>query len=61
MKDENLRIGNKKLYSSDIVWQEMIMNISDETIEGEYQSQSILNDFTKPDLKGQLYQLLILT
>ncbi|MCD1147834.1 DEAD/DEAH box helicase family protein [Peptoniphilus sp. KCTC 25270] len=53
MKDENLRIGNKKLYSSDIAWQEMIMNISDETIEGEYQSQSILNDFTKPDLKGQ--------
>lgn len=52
MKDENLRVGNKKLYSNDIAWQEMIMNMSDETIEGEVQSQSILNNFTKPVSNG---------
>jgi len=49
MKDENLRVGNKKLYSNDIAWQKMIMNMSDEIIEGEFQSKSILNNFTKPD------------
>lgn len=53
MKDENLIVGNKKLYSNDIAWQEMIMNMSDETIEGEFQSKSILNNFTKPNSNGE--------
>lgn len=54
MNDENLKIGNQKLYSSDATWQEMIINMSEDKIEGQIENQKIMNDFSKPDSRDDI-------
>lgn len=54
MNDENLKIGNKKLYSSDAAWQDMIINISEEKIEEQIESQEIISQFSKPESEEEI-------
>lgn len=49
MNDDNLKIENHKLYSSDVAWQDMIISMSEEKIEGDLEANEILNNFTKPE------------
>ncbi|HFD6749671.1 TPA: DEAD/DEAH box helicase [Enterococcus faecium] len=57
MNDENLKIGNKKLYSSDSAWQDMIINISEEKIEGQIENQEIISQFSKPESEDEIIPL----
>ena len=49
MNDDNLKIENHKLYSSDVAWQDMIISMSEEKIESDLEANEILNNFTKPE------------
>ena len=49
MNDDNLKIENHKLYSSDAAWQDMIITMSEEKIEGDLEANEVLNHFTKPE------------
>lgn len=57
MNDDNLKIENNKLYSSDAAWQDMIISMSEEKIEGDLEVNEILSQFTKPENKDELISL----
>lgn len=38
MNDDNLKIENHKLYSSDVAWQDMTISMSEEKIEGDLEA-----------------------
>ena len=49
MNDETLRIENHKLYTSDAVWQDMIINVSEEKISGDLKTSEAIKQFSKPE------------
>nr|WP_321295720.1 DEAD/DEAH box helicase family protein [uncultured Sphaerochaeta sp.] len=51
MNDRSLQIENQHLYSSDSVWQNIIINMSEEKIGGDLQNSSILDQFSKPEIE----------
>lgn len=57
MNDDNLKIENRKLYSSDSAWQEMIIDMSEEKIEGDLEDNESLSCFTKPKIQDDLILL----
>ena len=50
MNDDKLKIENHKLYSSDAIWRDMIITMSEEKIEGDIETSEVLNQFTKPNV-----------
>lgn len=57
MNDENLKIENRKLYSNDATWQDMIISMSEEKIEGDLKANEVLNHFTKPEDQNESISL----
>jgi len=49
MNDENLRIENRKLYTSDAAWQDMIIELSEEKIGTEFSNNDEIKQFSRPD------------
>lgn len=49
MNDEELRIENRKLYTADAVWQDMIIEMSEAKINDDIENSQALKDFTRPD------------
>ena len=54
MNDENLRIENRKLYTSDAVWQDMIIEMSENKITDDLENMETIKQFTQPE-NGQEY------
>ena len=52
MNDSSLRIENHELYSSDAIWQDMIISLSETKISADLEGSETLSQFTKPDEKG---------
>ncbi|MBQ9713967.1 MAG: DEAD/DEAH box helicase family protein [Clostridia bacterium] len=48
MNNENLQIENHKLYTSDAVWQDMIIEMSEEKINGQLTNNEIIKNFSRP-------------
>mgnify|MGYP000948254459 CR=1 FL=1 len=57
MNDDNLKIENHKLYSSDATWQDMIISMSEKKIEGDLEANEVLANFTKPEDQDELISL----
>lgn len=49
MNDDTLRIENHKLYTSDAVWQDMIINMSEERINGVLKTHEAIRQFSRPE------------
>lgn len=48
MNDHALRIENRKLYTSDAVWQEMIIELSEAKINGDLENSESIKQYTRP-------------
>lgn len=57
MNDDNLKIENHKLYASDTAWQDMIIRMSEEKIEGDLEISEVLSHFTKPESQEEVISL----
>ena len=57
MNDENLRIENRKLYTSDSVWQDMIIEMSEEKISGDFENSDAIKQFSRPESGQELISL----
>ncbi|MDU2556015.1 MAG: DEAD/DEAH box helicase family protein [Veillonella sp.] len=57
MNDDNLKIENRKLYSYDSAWQEMIIDMLEEKIEGNLEDNEVLGCFTKPEIQDDIILL----
>ncbi|RRD21823.1 DEAD/DEAH box helicase [Fusobacterium canifelinum] len=57
MNDDNLKIENHKLYSSDAAWQDIIINMSEEKIERNLKANEVLSHFIKPENQDDLISL----
>ena len=57
MYDDDLKIENQKLYSSDAAWQDMIISMTDKKIEGDLEANEVLHHFTKPKNQDELISL----
>lgn len=49
MNDEALRIENHRLYTSDAVWQDMIIELSEQKIQSDLENSAALKEFTRPE------------
>ena len=49
MNDEQLRIENRKLFSSDAIWQDMIIDMSEKKIGDDLANQDAIRQFVKSD------------
>lgn len=49
MNDETLRIENRKLYTSDAVWQDMIIEMSEEKINCDLENNKAIKRFSRPE------------
>ena len=49
MNDEVLRIENRKLYTSDAVWQDMIIEMSDSRINRDLENNEEIKRFSRPE------------
>lgn len=54
MNDEDLRIENNRLYSSDAVWQDLIVKMSEERIDGDIQQGKVIEAFSQPKNENRL-------
>lgn len=57
MNDENLRIENHKLYTSDAVWQDMIISMSEGKINADLSNSEAIKQFSRPDNGQELISL----
>ena len=57
MNDDDLKIENYKLYSSDATWQDMIISMSEKKIEGNLEANEVLSNFKKPEDQDELISL----
>lgn len=57
MNDENLRIENRKLYTSDSVWQDMIIEMSEEKISGDFENSDAIKKFSRPESGQEIISL----
>ena len=57
MNDENLRIENRKLYTSDSVWQDMIIQMSEEKISGDFENSDAIKQFSRPENGQEIISL----
>ena len=49
MNDEQLKIENKKLFSNDAIWQEMIIDMSEKKIDEDITNQEAIRHFVKEE------------
>lgn len=49
MNDENLRIENRKLYTSDAVWQDIIIEMSEQKINDDLTNSEVIRNFSRPE------------
>lgn len=52
MNDEELKIENKSLYTKDAVWQEIIMDLSEERVEEEKIQKNYVSNYVDQDSTG---------
>lgn len=57
MNDEVLRIENRKLYTSDAVWQDMIVEMSDSRINRDLENNEEIKRFSRPENGQDLISL----
>lgn len=57
MNDENLRIENRKLYTSDSVWQDMIIEMSEDKISGDLENSDAIKQFSRPESGREIISL----
>ena len=57
MNDETLRIENHKLYTSDAVWQDLIINMSEEKISGDLETSEAIKQFSRPESGEEIISL----
>lgn len=57
MNDENLRIENRKLYTNDSVWQDMIIQMSEEKISGDFENSEAIKQFSRPENGQEMISL----
>jgi len=57
MNDETLRIENKKLYTCDAVWQDMIIELSDKKVESDIENSEAIKQFSRPENGQDLISL----
>lgn len=57
MNDDNLKIANHKLYASDVAWQDLIICMSEEKIEGDLKVTEVISHFTRPENHDELIPL----
>ena len=49
MNDNSLKIENRELYSTDAVWQDMIINMSENKISADLEGSETIKQFTRPE------------
>lgn len=49
MNDEALRIENRRLYTSDAVWQDMIIELSEKKINSDLENSEAIKRFSRPE------------
>lgn len=49
MNDDTLRIENRKLYTSDAVWQDMIIEMSETKIDNDLETSEAIKHFSRPE------------
>ena len=49
MNDEALRIENRRLYTSDAVWQDMIIELSEKKINSDLENSEAIKHFSRPE------------
>ena len=52
MNDKELKIENKSLYTKDAIWQEMIMDLSEERVEEEEIQKNYVSNYVAQDSEG---------
>ncbi|MBE5737596.1 MAG: DEAD/DEAH box helicase [Clostridiales bacterium] len=57
MNDETLRIENRKLYTSDSVWQDMIIEMSEKKIGGDIENSDTIKQFSRPETGEEIISL----
>ena len=57
MNDETLRIENRKLYTSDAVWQDMIIEMSEVKINCDIENSEAIKQFSRPENGQDLVSL----
>ena len=57
MNDETLRIENRKLYTSDSIWQDMIISMSEEKINAELSNSEAIKQFSGHENAQELISL----
>lgn len=49
MNEDSLKIENRELYSADAVWQDMIINMSENKISADLEGSETIKQFTRPE------------
>lgn len=57
MNDESLRIENRKLYASDSVWQDMIIQMAEEKVSGDLKNSDAIKQFSRPESGQEIISL----
>lgn len=54
MNDDSLKIENRELYSADAVWQDMIINMSENKISADLEGSETIKQFTRPEAEDDV-------
>ena len=57
MNDGSLKIENRELYSADAVWQDMIINMSENKISADLEESETIKQFTRPEAEEEQLSL----
>lgn len=57
MNDRSLQIENRRLYSTDSVWQDIIINMSEEKIGGDLQNNETISQFSRSESDEDIISL----
>jgi len=57
MNDEALRIENRNLYTSDAIWQDMIIEMSEDRINYDLENSEAIKQFTRPENGQEIISL----
>jgi len=57
MNDETLHIENQKLYTSDAVWQDMIISMSESKISVDLETSEAIKKFSRPESSDETFTL----
>lgn len=57
MNDDSLKIENRKLYTNDSIWQDMIIQMSEEKISGNFENSDAIKQFSRPESVQEIISL----